>query len=193
MDCPTEIRTERLLLRRWRESDLAPFAAMNADPEVMRYFPRMLTRTESDSLVARIEDHFERNGFGLWAVEVVGGEPFIGFVGLLRVGFDAPFAPAVEVGWRLARNAWGLGYATEGARASLEYAFGCLGLKEVVSFTATGNTRSRRVMERLGMVRDELGDFEHPALEPGDPLRLHVLYRADSGTWPIAPVAPPVG
>lgn len=175
-DSPT-IRTERLLLRRWRESDLAPFAAMNADPVVMEHFQQTMTRDESDAFVARIEAEFEEAGFGLWAVEVPGHAPFIGFVGLHRVPFEAPFTPAVEVGWRIAREHWGHGYVTEAARAAVRFGIDEAGLEEVVSFTTPGNVRSWKVMERLGMVRDPGSDFEHPRVPVDHPLRLHIFYR----------------
>ena len=171
------LRTDRLLLRGWRNDDLAAFAALNADPEVMRWFPTSLSGDESDRLAGRIGETLRRDGWGLWAVEVQGGARFIGFVGLARPSFEAHFTPAVEVGWRLAREHWGQGYATEAARAALEVGFGRAGLDEVVSFTTAGNRRSRRVMERLGMRRDPAEDFDHPSLAPGHPLRRHVLYR----------------
>lgn len=171
-----ELRTERLLLRRWRDEDREPFAALNADPAVMEHFPDPLVREESDALAARIEREFERHGFGLWALELRGGG-FIGFAGLAVPPFEAHFTPAVEVGWRLARSAWGNGYATEAGRAALAFGFERLGLAEIVSMTAVGNARSRAVMERLGMTRDPADDFEIPTLPPGDPLRAHVLYR----------------
>jgi RimJ/RimL family protein N-acetyltransferase len=172
------IGTERLKLRRWTEVDLEPFGEMNADPVVMEHFPKPLTRAESDELVERIEAGFERDGFGLWAVEVREGGGFVGFVGLNRVGFEASFTPAVEVGWRLAREAWGNGYATEAGRAALSFGFEHVGLREIVSFTTLANRRSRAVMERLGMTHDPADDFEHPSISPGHPQRLHVLYRA---------------
>jgi len=165
-------------LRRWIDADREPFAAMNADPEVMEFFPRALTRGESDGLVKRIEAGFERDGFGLWAVEVRETGDFVGFAGLNRVVFEAPFTPAVEVGWRLARAAWGSGYATEAGRATLAFGFERVGLGEIVSFTTAANRRSRAVMERLGMTRDPAEDFEHPSLPSGHPQRPHVLYRA---------------
>jgi ribosomal-protein-alanine N-acetyltransferase len=143
----------------------------------MEFLPALLSRQQSDALVDRIEAHFERNDFGPWAVEVIGGPPFIGYVGLYVISFEAHFAPGVEIGWRLAADQWGKGYATEGALAALEYAFGSLGLAEVVSFTVPGNARSRAVMERIGMVRDLAGDFDHPSVPEGSPLRRHVLYR----------------
>jgi ribosomal-protein-alanine N-acetyltransferase len=175
------LSTPRLILRRWGADDREPFAAMNADREVMEFFPAPLTRTESDALVDSIEAHFERHGFGLWALEVKESGEFAGFTGLAVPSFEAPFTPAVEVGWRLARSAWGHGYATEAARASLAFGFERLGLEEVVSFTTVGNSRSRAVMERLGMSHDPADDFEHPLVAVGDPLRPHVLYRLAAG------------
>jgi ribosomal-protein-alanine N-acetyltransferase len=174
---PVVLRTERLILRPWRDEDLPPFAALNADPRVREHFPACLTRAESDASAEKIRAAFDVNGYGLWAVEVPGGPPFIGFIGLAEPSFTAPFTPCVEIGWRLAQVAWGNGYATEGARAALSFAFGPLGLAELVSMTTPGNTRSRRVMEKLGMRRDEADDFDHPNLPPGSPLRRHVLYR----------------
>jgi ribosomal-protein-alanine N-acetyltransferase len=172
-----ELRTERLVLRQWRPADRAPFAALNADPEVMAYFPAALTRKQSDALVDAVEAHIEREGWGLWALEVRDTGAFAGFTGLARPRFDAHFTPAVEVGWRLARAAWGHGYATEAARAAAAFGFDALELSEIVSFTAAGNRRSRAVMERLGMTHDPADDFDHPALPEGHPLRRHVLYR----------------
>lgn len=173
----TAIRTERLVLRDWTDDDLEPFAELNSDPEVMRYFRAPLNRTQSDAFAERIRAGLRENGWGLWAVEVIGGAPFIGFVGLIWQVFEAHFTPAVEVGWRLARPAWGHGYAPEAARAALEVAFGRVGLDEVVSITTVTNLPSRRVMEKIGMSRDPADDFEYPNLEEGHPLRPHVLYR----------------
>lgn len=172
------LRTERLALRPWRDQDLSAYAAMNADPEVRRWFQGTLTREESDAQAAQLRQHFARHGFGFWAVEAPGVAPFIGFVGLQRVRFAAPFAPAVEAGWRLARAHWGHGYATEAARAALAHGFDALGLAEIVSFAVPGNVASTRVMERIGMRRDPEGDFDHPALPEGHPFRRHALYRA---------------
>jgi RimJ/RimL family protein N-acetyltransferase len=146
----------------------------------MEHFPGTLTRRESDELVDRIEAGFAENGFFLWAVELRASGEFIGFTGLAAPGFEAHFTPAVEIGWRLARSAWGHGYATEAARAALEFGFEEVGLKEIVSFTTPLNRRSRAVMERLGMSHDPADDFEHPSLPPGHPLRPHVLYRLKS-------------
>lgn len=176
-DKHVEIRTPRLLMRGWRESDLAPYAALNADPEVTRYLAGPLTREQSDAMVERIERGFAEHGFGLWAVEIVATGEFVGFTGLSVPGFEAHFTPAVEVGWRLARAAWGNGYATEAARAAVAYGFGEAGLDEIVSFTTAANRASRAVMQRLGMTRDPADDFDHPRLAPDHPLRPHVLYR----------------
>lgn len=169
--------TERLVLRPWRDSDLEPFAALNADPEVMHHFPRTLTREESDQTAEQAATHFREHGFGPWAVEVRGAAPFIGCVGLMHVGFRAHFTPAIEILWRLDRSAWGRGYATEAAREALRIAFVELDLPEIVAFTVPANARSRAVMARLGMKHDASGDFDHPKLREGDPLRRHVLYR----------------
>ncbi len=180
---PDSLRTGRLLLRRWRPGDLEPFAAMNADPEVMELFPAPLDRASSDALVERIEAGFAEHGFGLWAVEAAPNNGFIGFTGLSVPGFEAAFTPAVEIGWRLARRAWGQGYATEAARAALHAAFGPLGLAEVVSFTSVANLRSQAVMRRLDMTHDPTEDFDHPSLPPDHRLARHVLYRATASDW----------
>jgi RimJ/RimL family protein N-acetyltransferase len=179
----TLLRTERLLLRRWRQDDRGPFAAMNADAEVMKYFPAMLTRDLSDALVDRIEEGFGRRGFGLWALEVAEDRKFIGFTGLSIPAFDAHFTPAVEIGWRLARPSWGNGYATEAARRVLSTAFAGHGLAEIVSFTSRANVRSQAVMRRIGMTHDPADDFDHPRLPPGHPLRRHVLWRLTASRW----------
>ncbi|MGH7680779.1 MAG: GNAT family N-acetyltransferase [Candidatus Eiseniibacteriota bacterium] len=174
---PREIQTERLLLRRWRPSDREPFAALNADPSVTEYLPTVLSRQEGDAFVTRASSHFDVHGFGLWAVELRGTGEFAGFTGLSTPRFEAHFTPSVEVGWRLGAQHWGHGYATEGARAALAYGFDVLGLDEVVSLTVPANTRSRRVMEKIGMTHDPADDFDHPLLPDGHPLRRHVLYR----------------
>jgi len=174
---PREITTPRMRLRRWRLSDRDAFAALNADPQVMEHFPTVLSREESDVLVASIDAHFEQHGYGLWAAEIRGVAPFAGFVGLSVPQFEAHFTPCVEIGWRLASELWGRGYATEGARAVLSFGFDTLGLDEIVSFTVPGNLRSRRVMERIGMVHNPADDFDHPRLPERHPLRRHVLYR----------------
>ena len=178
MDAPLTLTTPRgLLLRHWGEDDLAPFAALNADPRVMEFFPKRLTREESDVRVERIRRHWEEHGFGLWAVEAPGVAPFIGFVGLSVPSFEAPFTPCVEIGWRIAADHWGKGYAREAARAVLDDGFKRVNLGEVVSFTVPANLRSRRVMERLGMTHSPAEDFDHPLLPEGHSLRRHSLYR----------------
>lgn len=175
------LRTERLLLRQWQERDLEPFAELNSDPEVMRYFPAMLTREESDALATAIRRALERQGWGLWAVEVIDGPSFVGFVGLNDPSFDAHFMPAVEVGWRLGREHWGHGYATEAGQAALEFGFDQLELDQIVAMIGLDNSRSQQVAERLGMTRDPADDFDHPRVPPG-PLRRHALYRLDRPT-----------
>ena len=178
-----ELPTDRLLLRQWRDNDLDPFAALNADPIVMEHFPARLTRAESDAMVERIEAGFRTRGFGNWAVEVPGVADFIGYVGLSVPSYDTPFMPAVEIGWRLDHRYWGRGYATEAARAALAFGFREAALSEIVSFTVPANVRSWRVMERLGMTRDPADDFDHPMLPPAHPLRRHVLYRLSRSAY----------
>ena len=189
---PPELRTPRVLLRGWRPADRAPFAALNADPQVMRFMPKPMSRAESNRLANRIEAGFARHGFGLWAVELPGQVPFAGFVGLDVPGFEAPFTPCVEIGWRLAAPLQGRGLATEAAREVLRFAFEEAGLEEVVSFTTAANLTSRRVMEKLGMHRDPAEDFLHPTLPPHDPLRPHVLYRLPRSLWRPPASDPPV-
>ena len=179
----TELTTERLLLRGWTDDDLAPWAALNDDPAVMEHFPGHLTREQSDASAQRIRTALQENGWGLWAVEVRESGEFVGFTGLQVPRFDAPFMPAVEIGWRLARSSWGRGYATEAARASLAHAFGPLGLDEVVAMVVPGNTRSQGVMRKLGMRHDEDADFDHPLIEEGSPVRRHRLYRLTRQEW----------
>jgi RimJ/RimL family protein N-acetyltransferase len=182
------IATERLLLRRWRPEDRAPFAAMNADPEVMAYFPSTLDAEASDRIIERAEALFDRRGFGWWAVEVPGRAEFIGFVGLgLAVPLPGRPEESIEVGWRLDRPYWGRGYASEAARAAVSDGFDRLAVREIIAYTARDNRRSRRVMERIGMRRDPSdprGTFDHPGLPVDHPLRPHVLYRASAGEWP---------
>ncbi len=179
------IETERLILRPWRESDLVPFAALNADPEVMEFFPDTLSRADSDALALRVRERIETEGLGFFAVEVKGGPGFIGMVGpsVPPYGAQLPCGPCTEIGWRLSRAAWGKGYASEAASASLDFAFATLGRDEVVSFTAVQNERSQAVMRRIGMTRDENGDFDHPLLPAGHRLLRHVLYRIPRRTW----------
>jgi len=183
------LRTDRLVLREWRDSDLEAFAALNADPAVMRHFPALLSREESDAGAGRIRAAFDRQGWGFWAVDLPGEAAFIGFVGIGSPRFEAHFTPCVEIGWRLAAAYWGHGYATEGARAALGFGFEVLGLDEIVAMTVPGNRASRRVMEKLGMQYDPAGDFDHPLIEPGHMLRRHVLYRiARPGSAAPAPL-----
>jgi RimJ/RimL family protein N-acetyltransferase len=174
-----ELQTPRLTLRQWRSEDREPFAALNADADVMEFFPSVLSRPQSDALADRIEGNIAERGWGLWAVEVPGVAPFIGFVGL-AVPEGMPFSPAVEVGWRLSKQCWGAGYATEGAKEALRFAFQALNLRDVVSLTVPGNVRSRRVMEKLGIANDPADDFDHPRIPEGHPFRRHVLYRIKS-------------
>jgi ribosomal-protein-alanine N-acetyltransferase len=174
---PETLTTARLLLRPWRTSDREPFHALNADARVMEFMPRVLSVQEADDLIVRIEQHFERHGFGLFAAELLDEQRFIGCIGLNVPAFDAAFQPAVEIGWRLTFDSWGRGLATEGAHAVVEHAFKTLSLESLVSFTVPQNLRSRRVMEKLGMVHDPGDDFDHPRLPEGHPLRRHVLYR----------------
>ena len=172
-----EHRTGRLRLRQWTAADREPFARLNADALVMKYFSTMLSRATSDALADVIEDHIAQHGWGLWAVEVPGVTPFAGFTGLWPATFEAHFTPAVEVGWRLTRSAWGHGYATEAALAALDYAFSVAELDEIVSMTAVTNVRSQRVMQRIGMTHDPADDFEHPNVPDGHRVKPHVLYR----------------
>lgn len=175
--------TERLRLRGWRASDLEPFAALNADPCVMRFFSEPLDRARSDAFAHRAQQKLIERGFGLWAVEAPGVTPFLGYLGLAQPVFSAHFTPCIEIGWRLTRRHWEHGYATEAAMAVLDHAFGSLGLSEIVSFTAQDNQRSRRVMERLGMRYRSSEDFDHPNIPTGRPLRRHVLYRLNRAQW----------
>ena len=177
MPVPHELTTERLLLRRWRPADREPFAALNADPLVMKHLRSTLSRQESDALIERVDATFDQNGFGPWAVEVPNVAPFIGFVGLSIPRFEAHFTPCVEIGWRIAAEHWKRGYATEAARAALRVGFEVFQLEEIVSFTVPGNLPSRRVMEKINMTHDEADDFDHPSFPDGHPLKRHVLYR----------------
>ena len=184
-----EIRTPRLWLRAWRDTDHHPFARLNADARVMEHFPARLTPEESAAAVQHIGVHFAQHGFGLWAVEVPGAADFIGFIGLNVPSFSAYFTPCVEIGWRLAAEYWGYGYASEGARAALDFGFGRLGLDELVSFTVPANVRSRRVMERIGLQHAAADEFDHPNVPPGHALRRHVLYRITRAQWSRLPPA----
>ena len=171
------LRTDRLLLRPWREADREPFAALNADARVMEYMPSVLSSERSDALAAELSVEIEERGFGLWAIEIPGVAEFAGFAGLHVPTFEAPFTPCVEIGWRLAHDLWGRGYATEAARAVVRDGFERLGLAEILSWTVPANLRSRRVMEKIGMRRSPGDDFDHPRVPEGHPLRRHVVYR----------------
>lgn len=173
---------ERVVLRPWRDTDRAPFAAMSADPRVMEFFPALLSRAESDAVIDNMQAHFARHGFGVWAIELPGAAPFIGFTGLAVPRFTAAFTPCVEIAWRLAPAYWGKGYATEAAQLALRYGFDTLGLTEIVAMAVAANVRSRAVMERLAMQRDPADDFDHPSLPGGHPLQRHVLYRIRSAS-----------
>jgi RimJ/RimL family protein N-acetyltransferase len=177
------VRTERLVLRPWRDGDRAPFAQMNGDPEVMEHFPGTMSPEATDALLTRFHADWAELGWGVWAVEVPGVAPFVGFVGIARQ--NAPGFPVVEVGWRLARPYWGRGYATEGAERALAFGFETLGLDEIVSFTVPQNARSRAVMERIGLHRDAGDDFDHPRIDPLQYPQLvrHVLYRISQPEW----------
>ena len=177
-----ELRTPRLLMRRWRDADREPFAVMNADPEVMRHFPAGLDREGSDALVDRIEAGFEARGFGLWALEELETGAFLGFTGLHPMPADVPGAGGVEVGWRLARRAWHRGYATEAARVAVDLAFGPIGLPELWSMTAVTNEPSQAVMRRLGMARHAF--FDHPGLPAGHPVQAQVVHHLARPTQP---------
>jgi RimJ/RimL family protein N-acetyltransferase len=173
----TILKTKRLILRRWKDSDRQPFAEMNADPRVMEFFPNLLTREQSDNAIDSIETAFTQRGFGLCAVELQSDGRFLGFIGLSVPNFEAHFTPCVEIGWRLATHAWGQGFATEGARAIATHAFNVVKLDALVSFTTERNIPSRRVMEKIGMTFDPADSFDHPNLPEGHLLRRHVLYR----------------
>jgi ribosomal-protein-alanine N-acetyltransferase len=178
-----ELRTKRVLLRAWKDSDLPTWCAMNADTHVRRFFPSVHTEAEATAEADRIRAAFQQRGWGLWAVELPGVVPFAGFVGLMVPAFEAPWTPAVEIGWRLLPDTWGRGYATEAARAAARFAFDVLDQDEIVAITVPDNTPSRKVMERLGMRHDPAGDFDHPRVSEGHPLRRHVLYRLDRASF----------
>jgi ribosomal-protein-alanine N-acetyltransferase len=182
MAAPT-LTTGRLVLRPWRNADLAPFRALNADPAVMQYFPSVLDAAQSDAVADRIRQGLADREFGFWAVEAPGVAGFIGFVGLSVPGFSAHFTPCIEIGWRLAAEHWRKGYASEAAAAALRHAFGTLQLGEVVSFAVAANRPSIAVMQRIGMSHDPADGFDHPNLPIGSPLRRHVLYRQRREVW----------
>lgn len=182
-DKPVMLSTERLILRQWQQRDLTPFAAMNADPEVMRHFPALLDTQQSNALAGRLCQLIARDGWGFWAVETRSHAEFIGFVGLRETMPDMPIGARVEIGWRLAHAHWGKGYATEAAARALRFGFEELALPEIVSFAALPNLRSQAVMQKLGMRRDPRDDFDHPAVPEGHALRRHCLYRLARRAW----------
>jgi RimJ/RimL family protein N-acetyltransferase len=177
-----ELKTERLILRQWSRSDLDNFAKINADPEVMKYYPKLLSRQESDAGIAKFEALITKNGWGFWAVETIDDQSFIGLVGLHQPLYKLPFSPCVEIGWRLARAEWGKGYVTEAGSACLEFAFDRLDLSEVYAFTSVANMKSRAVMERLNMINIR-ANFNHPTIPPNSPLREHVVYKIERRAW----------
>ena len=185
------LETPRLKLRSWQADDLDPFSALCADETVMEHFPSTLTRAQSAEVIEGFLQRMDKDGFAPWALECRRTGDFLGFVGLMRVRFESHFTPAVEIGWRLAREAWGHGYATEGAKTALHQAFETLGLPALVSFTSQTNRRSQSVMERIGMTRNPEDDFLHPRLPEGDPLRPHVLYRLQAEQWRPGPPGAP--
>lgn len=177
------LETRRLRLRPWQKEDLEPLAALNADPRVMEHFPGCMSRQEGDAMAGPLAAHFEQYGFGIWSVEASGVAEFIGLVGLTVPRFEAGFTPCVDVGWRLTAEFWGLGYASEAARAAVRHGFDGVGLTEIVSYTVPQNWRSRRVMERLGMTRSPEVDFEHPLIDEGHSLWRHVFHRLSRAIW----------
>jgi len=177
-----EINTPRLRLRQWKQNDFPAFARLNADPVVMAYYPDVMSTEESNAMASKIEALITKNGWGFWAVEKKDDKCFIGFVGLHEPTYDLPVTPCIEIGWRLAKEYWGEGYATEAAKQALAVAFGELSLPEVYSFTSVSNTKSRAVMERLGMTNTNM-NFEHPIIPEGNPLREHVLYKISKYDW----------
>jgi RimJ/RimL family protein N-acetyltransferase len=183
MPATVELHTPRLLLRQWRDTDREPFARMNADPEVMRYFPSVQSRERSDAGVDALSQDIAARGWGFWAAERRDTHEFIGFVGITVPRHPLPCMPCVEIGWRLAQDQWHQGYATEAARVSLRFGFEELRLDEVVAFTALGNHPSRAVMTRLGMICDPQDDFDHPAVPEGSAVRRHCLYRLPREEW----------
>ncbi|MDN3504599.1 MAG: GNAT family N-acetyltransferase [Rhabdochlamydiaceae bacterium] len=180
MDMKPQITTNRLELSQWQKQDLEPFAKLNSDPKVMQFFPSTLNREQSDQLVDKIKAHFDKYGYGLWSTSLKETGEFIGFIGLLQVGFEAHFTPAIEIGWRLDHKFWGKGYATEGASVVIDYAFNTLKISEIVSFTSQLNLPSIRLMKRLGMTHDNKDDFDHPRLDSTHRLCRHCLFRKRS-------------
>jgi len=182
MVLPT-LRTKRLILRPWKPDDLEPFSEMNADLKVMAYYASILTREESDALASKIQQDYATRAYGFWAIEIPGIAPFIGYVGLNYWNLEMSFAPCIDIGWRLASSHWGHGYATEGAQEALRYGFEELDLSEIVAMATIGNVRSRRTMERLGMIHNPDENFHHPKLPKDHLLSMRVLYRLRRSWW----------
>ena len=178
-----QLETERLILRGWQDSDLEPFSTITADPEVRRYYPNVLTKDETRLVIERIKSHVEKEGFGLWALELRETGEMIGYTGLSKPTIEAHFMPCVEIGWQIAKHHWGKGYAPEAAIKALEDGFSRLNLNEIVSFTSKLNSKSIRVMEKMGMLRNPKDDYMHPLLPDGHPLKPHVLYRLPKAVW----------
>lgn len=181
-DSPLEIKTTRLLLRQWKTKDFKKFAQMNSDPDVMAYYPNIMNESESNAMAEKIQNLIAERGWGFWAVEVLSNSGFIGFVGLHKPHYKLPITPCIEIGWRLSKECWGKGYATEAGQESLKFAFERLNLKEVYSFASVGNLKSRAVMERLNMINTK-SNFNHPMILDGNPLKEHVLYKIDKQSW----------
>lgn len=181
------LTTKRLILRQWKDSDLPLFAKMNADARVMEYFPSVLSREESDSLAEKIQKELIEKEYGLWAVEVSGVAPFVGFVGLHYQDFPAAFTPCIEIGWRLTHEHWGKGYALEAAEKVVDYAFNILRLEEIVSFTTSNNKRSWNLMEKLGMTHNPEDDFYHTKIPKDHPMAFHVLYKLKNPNYNSLP------
>lgn len=177
-----EIKTERLLLRQWRQEDLVDFWLLNSDPEVMEFLPEIPGEEDSNHLAKKISNLISENGWGFWAIEILSDHSFIGFVGLNEPKYELPVKPCVEIGWRLARKYWGNGYATEAAKASLEYAFKNLNVNEIYAFTSVANKNSQAVMERLNMVNTG-SNFNHPTIPADSQYREHVLYKIEKENW----------
>ena len=180
---PSVLRTRRLILRRWQESDLLPFTKINADPRVMEFMLGTMTKEETRQSIEHIKKHFDAHGFGRWAVEIADTEKFIGFVGISIPSYTLPFSPCVEVAWRICAEEWGKGYAPEAAKEAMRDGFERVGLQEIVSFTALTNLKSRRVMEKLGMRYCPAEDFDHPMVPASHSLLRHVLYRMSKSDW----------
>lgn len=172
-----EFKSKRLRFRRWIEEDRKSFSILNADEAVMEFFPELLTKEESDLFVDKIEDHFNKYGYGLWAVELIENSRFIGYIGFFNAEFESEFTPCIEIGWRLSKEYWNKGYATEGAKACLNYGFNLLHFESVHSFTAKINTKSINVMEKIGL--EKQSEFDHTKVDKNSNLKLHVLYKID--------------